>query len=361
MRRLPWLLTGLARLAGLASVWYMMGSPLGAAEPPQRGLKIVVAGDAPPEIRQAASQLLAEVTRHPLLSLLAGDKPPTQLTDSAELAKGSAAARAYDHLVLIGLADDQMIKAAWQREARVGGDGWYIFGFGHLRGELGYVESDRNPFLHGAAIPQAPYETEVVTLTGSTAKGVGLAVAALLRQGLINGVVAAPGWQRPGHALLERDPLPPEFQVPALAPTRAGSLPRIGVTQAPEDEYRGVLEDTGLMPRAIWRWKYYRPGAWDGAGEKLAFDHYAAGLHRRAYGNTLWAAQFASDDEAQQAAPKIAAAARLTLRADVWEGEQPSYGFGKDSPGPLVLGRREAWVWMSTLPAEATSAMRQAR
>jgi len=355
MRRLPLLLTS------LTVVWTVLGSMLWAIETPHRGLKIVVAGDAPPEIRQAASGLLAEVARHPLLSILAKDTPRTQLTDSADLAKGAAEARAYDHLVLIGLADDPMIKAAWQREARVDGDSWYLFGFGHLRGDLGYVESDRNPFLHGAAIPKAPYETEVVTLTGSTAKGVTLAVAAFLKQGLINGVVAVPGWQRPRHAILDRDPLVPGFSVPGLAPKQAGSLPQIGVTQASEDEYRGVLEDTGLMPQAIWRWKYYRPGAWDGAGAKFAFDHYAAGLHRRAYGNTLWAAQFASANEAEQAAPKIAAAAKLKQHADAWEGEQPNYGLGNNSSGPLVLWRRDAWLWMSTLLSDATAAVQHGR
>jgi hypothetical protein len=342
----------------LASAWPVMGSALPAAEMPRRGLKVVVAKDAAPEMRQAAEKLLAAVRKHPLLSVMAGDTPPMQLTDSRELTQGPAAARAYDHLVLIGLPDDPMVKAAWQREARVDAEGWYLFGFGHLQGELGYVESDRNPFLHAAVIPKAPYETEVITLTGSTAKGVTLAVAALLDQGLINGVVATPGWRRPKHSLLERDPLAPGWRPLVRVPEQAGSLRQIGLTQASEDEYRGVLQDTGLKPQVIWRWKYYRAGVWDGAGAERAFDHYATGLHRRAYGNTLWAAQFASAKDAEQAAPKIAAAAKLKQHADAWEGEQPGYGFGKGSAGPLVLWRTDAWLWMSTLPSDAASALR---
>lgn len=330
-----------------------------AADVPQRGLKVVVALDAPPPVRRAAQQVLAAVPKHALLIVLAGDKRPTQLTDSRQLAKGPPGERAFDHLLLIGLPDDPMISAAWQREARVTADGWYVFGFGHLRGELGYIESDRNPLLHAAAIARTPYETEVVTLTGSTPAGVERAVAAFLERGLINGIVAAPGWQRSKPSLLERDPLPPDFVSPALAPEQAGSLRRIGVTQAAEDEYRGVLEDTGTMPKAIWRWKYHRPGVWDGAGEVKALEHYAAGLHRRAFGNSLWAAEFSSAQEAVQAAAKIAARARLKRQGDAWDGLQPPYEPGKESPGPLVLWQSRAWLLMSTLPAEATAAIRR--
>ena len=177
-----------------------------------------------------------------------------------------------------------------------------------------------------------------------------LAVGAFLQQGLLAGVVAGPGWQRPDKALLERDPLPPDFQPPPGFTRQAGPWQRIGVTQASEDEYRGVLEDTGVEPQVIWRWKYYRPGVWDGSGEARAFDHYAAGLHRRAYGNTLWAARFASSAEAQQSMAKIAAAAKLARHGAAWQGNQPSYGFGNTPPGPLTLWQHEAWVLMSTVP-----------
>jgi hypothetical protein len=343
----------------LSGAVILVGRTLPAAEMPRRGLKVVVAGDAATEVRQAAQKLLTAVPKHPLLSILAGDAPPVRLTDSGQLARGPAAARAYDHMVLVGEPDDPMVKAAWQREARTDATAWYLFGFGHLQGELGYIESDRNPFLHAAAIPQAPYETEVITLTGSTPRGVALAIAAFLERGLINGVVAAPGWRRPKHSLLERDPLTPDFSLRAQAPQQAGPLRQIGLTQASEDEYRGVFDDTGVMPRVIWRWKYYRDGVWDGAGAARAFDHYAAGLHRRAYGNTLWAAQFASTAQAGEAAVKIAAAAKLSGRGDLWEGEQPPYGSEKNRPGPLILWQRGTWLLMSTLPGEADEALRQ--
>ena len=118
----------------------------GAEEIPRRSLKICATRDAPAEIRKAAAQLLAAVSAHSLLSLLADGRPPTAVTDSRRLLDGPAEQRAYDHLVLVGLPDDPMIEAAWQREVRVISGGLYIFGFGHLRGDIGFLESDRNPF-----------------------------------------------------------------------------------------------------------------------------------------------------------------------------------------------------------------------
>jgi hypothetical protein len=344
----------------LLSLMLAIGLPNGlyaASDSPRRSLKICVAQNAAGEVQKAAAAVLSAVDHHPLLKILAEGTTPASVTDSGRLLTGPATERAYAHLVLVGLPDDALIQAAWQREARMIPGGFYIFGFGHLRGDIGYLESDRNPFLHGAAIAKAPFETQVITLTGSTPAGVELAVRAFLRQGLVNGVVAAPGFRRPDQALLDRDPLPPDFELPPWTPLHVGDLPRIGVTQASEDEYRGVLEDTGAVPRVIWRWKYHRRGSWDGAGAELAFDHYAAGLHRRAYGDTLWAAQFASAAEAAQAAPKIAAAAKLTRHGHLWEGEQSPYGFQKAVAGPLTLWTTGPWVIMSTLPRDLTAAL----
>lgn len=330
---------------------FASGSHIHAAGPPAHPtLLIGVTADAPAAVQDAAQRVLRASGAHPLLSVMAGGSPGATLTPTAVLLAAPPAERAYHHLILVGLPSDPLIRAAWQREARVEGGGFYIFGFGHLQGDIGYIESDRNPFLHGAAIPTAPFETEVVTLTGSTPAGVALAVDAFLNKGLVNGVVAAPGWTRTHPNLLQRNPLPPDFSLPTWLPPQAGDVTRIGITQAAEDEYRGVLADTGVEPRLIWRAKYYRPGAWDGAGAANAFDDYSNGLHRRAYGNTLWLAQFASPQEAAAAAPKIARAAHLHLNGGQWTGAQPPYGFDKTSAGPLKLWQHEDWIVMSTLP-----------
>ena len=34
--------------------------------------------------------------------------------------------------------------------------GLYVFGFGHLKGDIGLIESDRNPFLHSQHVRRAP-------------------------------------------------------------------------------------------------------------------------------------------------------------------------------------------------------------
>ena len=230
-----------------------------------RGLKICVSSDAPQAVKDAANQVLAAVATQPLLTILAGGTPPTPVTDSAALMTGPIPARAYNHLIVVGLPNDPIIQAAWQHEALVSKDGIYIFGFGNLQGDVGYIESDRNPFLHSSKIKTTPFETEIVTLTGLTPEGVRQAVAAFINKGLINGVVAGPGWTRTSPTLLDRDPLGPDF-VPPAVPHQVGNATCVGVTSANESEYRGALEAAGAKPLQIWQFKYYVPGAWDDAG-----------------------------------------------------------------------------------------------
>ena len=318
---------------------------------PSRGLRIAVADKAPSAIREAARSI-AEAKNHPLVEIFAGSGKQ-EIVGSHKLLAGSLLERAYNHLILIGLPDDPLIHTAWQREARETATGFYVFGFGTIQGDIGYIESDRNLFLHSQGIQVAPFETQVVTIAGNNPAGVLLAVNAFLSQGLVNGMVASEGWSRGAVGLLDRDPLAPGFTIPELAPTELNGLRRIGLTQASEDEYRGVLADTDLMPRSIWRAKYFASGAWDRADGNAAFDAYSSGLHRRAYGSTRWIAEFASEIDAKQAAPKIAGAAQLRRKGDIWAGSQPYYGnkdsLGNQTPGSLVLRQSGTVVLMSTV------------
>jgi hypothetical protein len=330
-----------------------------AAPVPQRSVKVVVSHDAPAEVKDAAAAVVAAAKTNPLLKLFAGDKP-VETVESEKLLAAAPADRAYSHLVLVGLTNDPIIQRAWQHEAQPSAQGIYVFGFGQFTGDLGYIESDRNPFLHAADIKAAPFETEIVTITGTTPAGVTAAARAFIQQGLVNGVVAAGKWTRSEPGLLDRDPLAENFTVPTILPEQVGKLTRIGITQASEDEYRGVLQDTGIEPLEIWRAKYYVPGAWDGAGAAAAFKAYHTGLHRRATGNTLWAARFDSPEHATQAAEKIAGAASLHRRGsdDPYLGQQPPFS-SNDSPGPLALWCKGEWVLMSTLPKDATDVARK--
>jgi len=263
--------------------------------PPSRSCHVAVDDDAPAQIRDAA-HAVANAREHPLLNVMTRTAGAA-VVSSRHLLSAPLAERAYSHLILVGLPSDPLIRIAWQREAQVTAAGFYVFGFGALKGDIGYIESDRNLFLHSPGISTTPFETEVVTITGTTPAGVQLACDAFLSQHLINGVVAAQGWSRPEPGLLDRDPLGPGFALPVKYPLKLNEYGRVGFTQASEDEYRGVLADTGLGPRAIWRAKYHTAGVWDRPGALAAFDAYSFGLHRRAYGNTRWMAEFDSVDD----------------------------------------------------------------
>jgi hypothetical protein len=326
-----------------------------------RGLQIAVAVDAPPEVRAAAEKILAAVPTQPLLQFMAGTNAPKGLSDSVQLASGPPAARAFDHLVVVGLPTDPLMTAAWAREALFAGNDAYIFGYGHLRGDIGYVESDRNPFLHSRYVEKALYETEITLVTGTTPRGVTLAADAFLKR-LVNGVVAAPGWTRPQPNLLQLDPLPADW-APSAFPEKLGEWTLAGYTQASEDEYRGVETDVKVRPKVIWRAKYVRPGVWDGVGAAKSFENYEAGLHRRASVNCLWAAQFDSEKQARLLAGGIAANAQLravTKNAAYFKGTQPLYSYRTDSMGDMAAWAKGDTVWMSTLPEAATNLLNPA-
>ncbi|MFT4113465.1 hypothetical protein [Silvibacterium sp.] len=314
--------------------------------PSQRGLFLYIDPRLGGEGESYRRAIEAAAPRHPLLQAFAGG----QSLIHAPTAPGALPAQpqlAYNHVLLIALPDDPLLVQAWQREAKIdpASRSIYAFGFGHLQGSIGYLEADRNPFLHSPDVVKSPYECEWVTLTGTDRAGVGLAVDAFLKQSLVNGLVAAPGWKRTSPTLLDRDPLPPGFGVPATVPSTLGSLQRIALTQVAEDEYRGALADAGVMPRSIWQAKYFQKGQWDGAGQIASFQNYANGLHRRAYGNAVWAATFGSPSEAAAAAPKIAAAASLKPSGPArWTGDLPPYAWGipvmGDAPSTGALDLR---------------------
>jgi hypothetical protein len=161
--------------------------------------------------------------------------------------------------------------------------------------------------------------------------------------------------------LLDRDPLPSDFPLPDsdLLPEQVNGLPRIGLTQASEDEYRGVLEDTGIEPSQIWRGKYFVEHSWDKPGSSAAFLEYHTGLHRRATGNTLWLARFDSEAQATAAVSKIGAAAHLKPYENSYTlvGPQPPFTNNGNSPGHLALWHQGPWVLMSTLPLDATKTL----
>lgn len=327
---------------------------------PKRGLRIAMDPRLGADTKKAVAGLMGVVSSHPLLKIMANGEAAVSI-DTAKLL-ASKDELAYNHLVLIGFADDPLLKAAWQREAIFEPNKLYVFGFGGFEGTLGYIESDRNPFLHSAYVAVAPFEAEVITLTGTSDEGIALAVRAFAEHGVVNGLVAHDGWKRTETTLLDRSPFVLPAMLPHLVPEKVGSYTRIGWTQAAEDEYRGVLDDTGVEPLQIWRAKYHKQGVWDGRGAATAFDAYSTGLHRRAYGSMLWHAQFRDAKEAEEVAPKIASAARLAASGKQWHGAQPAYANGtypgeRPSSGPITLWQQDEWLLMSTLDAEISTSV----
>jgi hypothetical protein len=318
------------------------------AQGESRPLLICVAADAPPLIRQCAEDIQKAAASSPLLVKLGAQG--VSIANSVDLV-ADPKTKAYAHLIMVGLPTDPLIKLAWQREARVEDQGLYIFDFGHFTGSVGYIESDRNPFLHSFQVDVNPYEAEAITITGTTPEGVAAATQAFLGKGLVNGVVAGGTWQRPKTSLLDHDPLPANFTLPAFVPASAGDATLIAVTQAGESEYRGVLQDAGVEPQEIWRFKYFLPGTWDVGGGAHSLQNYLVGLHRRAFGNTLWAARFASATEAGDAMAKIGAAAKLQLKGDKWEGHvaPTTGGMPTTTNQPRILWQHDDWLLMSTL------------
>ena len=324
-----------------------------AAEHPV--LIVACAADAPAPVRASAERLRAAAVTQPLLTTCAGGKPPAALVDSRALAAGKREALAFAHVIVVGLADDPLVVQAWQHEAEVSAQGLYAFGFGALAGDLGWVEGGPNPWLHSPTVGHLPYEAQAVVITGTTPAGLDLAVSAFIDHGLVNGVVAKAGWTRTATTVLDQDPSDGAPHLPAWLGARAGDWTRIALTQCGADVARGILADSGGEPQACWLVKYHREGGWDEAGAPAARRMYLAGLHRRAYGDALLLAQFATPAAAQAAAAAVAKADKLHEEHGRWSGRLAALDGDASAPGPLVVWAQDGWLVMSSLP-EAVSA-----
>lgn len=323
-------------------------STLAAGEAAQPHLLVACAIDADPAIHQLAERINTAET--PLITTLAGEGARMAVADSRDLANGMVPTRALNHLIVIGLPDDPLVRQAWQHEAKLEPAGWYGFGFGVVAGEVGWLEAGFSPWLHSAAIAKPPYETQAIVVTGNGVPGVVAAGEALLAHGLVNGLVARPGWTRPQTTLLDRDPLSGDPGLPAWLPARTGEWTRIALSQCGADVARGILADAGVEPQACWLAKYHRPGVWDEAGAAAARRMYVAGLHRRAFANAVLLARFADDAAAAAALPKAAAAAKLEASGDVYSGRGHGLDGEKGSEIPLAMWCDGPWLVCSSLP-----------
>ena len=238
---------------------------------------------------------------------------------------------AYSHLVTVGLPDDPLVKKAQRFIAKFDRGGVYVFGFGAFSGDVGYVESGANPFLHSERIPSVPFETELVTITGTSPAGIRSAVDAFLRDNLVNGVVAAKGaWKRTETTILDREPaVPGEIPATGFRPPAGWTL--LGVSDCPSDVRLSASDTTReVVERAILE-KFTRPGELDGAGNANAFRHYLNGLDHHAYCNAAMTLFFKTEAAAANAARILDGNNRIK------ESRKPNAEDGKLPPVAIQL------------------------
>jgi len=269
---------------------------------------VCVSDTAPPAIKQAAADLVAHAANIPLLAALqagqgAGDVTLTS-SETLSLPKNYNLA-AHNHIIAIGLrSEDPVVARVWDHYATVDetAKSLYMQGWGHLQGDIGYIESDRNPYLHSRKIQTALYETIVVKISGTSVAGV-VAAEKAFEGGALNALVPAGPVARPETTLLDLDPFvdPPPFTMPGSAEVTTDSgkalqAPLVGWTQVPGNEYRAYIDVAGFEPVHVWRYKYLQPGLFNSAG----IPAWLGGLHRMAYGNAVTIAEFSTPDQARK-------------------------------------------------------------
>ncbi len=327
----------------------------GAADADARRILVCVAATAPPGLREAATDLARDAERVPLLHALLATQGAgaATLVDSAALLGDQAWHRAaLAHLVVIGLpGQDALLDQVWGFAAQVepAGRNVHILGYGDLQGDLGWIESERNPFLHSPRIDTNPFDTCVIKLSGTSPAGV-LAAVAAFRAGMINGLVPAGAVTRTRTSVLDLDPL---ADPPPLQPAHLGESHFGGWTQCAGMEYRAFIDAGGAEPRRLWRLRYLAPRSWDHIGAQ----GWLAGPHRLAFGGAVTVAEFADAATAARVATAIGKTGRpLAIGTQsAWElapAKDEAIDAG-DAPAVLVLARG-ALVVMSTLDAGRT-------
>ncbi len=337
-----------------------------AREQKDRNIFICISKDASPAIKAAAQDLLANAKNVPALRGLqtTQEAGPAVLKTSEDLLhKKKFKTAAFNHLVVIGLkSKDPLMEKCWDLylsmdEAK---QQVYTQGFGHLKGELGYIESDRNPFLHSGWIKKASFTTSLFKLSGTTERGV-LAAVAEFKKGMLNGIVPVGKLTRPKTTILDLDPsvAPCLLQLPQSVPVAENKqAPYVGWHQLPANEYRTYIDQAGFEPVHVWRIKYLVPGAFKGQGALP----WLAGFHRMAFGNAVNVVQFKDAAAAAKTAAAIArhrgwAKDKKVGAIQLWSANQPTDEAIKESPGKIYVASHRNYVIMSSLGWTATEAV----
>lgn len=263
---------------------------------------------------------------------------------------------AYNHLVLIGRkGTDPLLEKCWGHQAAIDPETktFYRLGYGTLRGDIGYVECDWNPFLFSNKVRTNSFTTVIVKISGTSDAGVRAALEAF-RKGLLNGIVPAGKVERVTKSILDRDPdstPPPNLPRKVRAGEKNAYLS--GWTQPSEEEYRAFLDVAGVMPLRMWRVKYLA----DGALEDVSARAWVNGLHRLAYGNSVMIAEFADASGAEKtfrALSRVRGAKREKVGyLELVTFDQPRDEAFDKSYGKIHYLRKGALLYAVSLPESA--------
>lgn len=341
--------------AGLAAIT----SPLAAKD-----ILVCTSPSAPPAIQQGAAAFIGRARDTPFVKALlgvgaAGDVMAQPSEDL--LTEKAYKQAANNHLIVIGLQDsDPLLKKVWGHTASIDESQkrFQSLGWGVMEGDIGWVESDRNPFLHSQKVEAVPSGTLLVKIGGTTEAGV-LAALSAFEKGMLNGVVTAGPITRPKTTLLDQDPLmePPPLSLPQELETTDGKKALFaGWSQIPAQEYRSILEAAGSEPRHMWRVKYFAPGFL----EEKSLIRWQSGPHRKAYGNAVSLIEFAPDVASGQAVLKMTKGdfKPADLGESVERARQATEatdGLISNPHWKIIVASKGPYALFSTLPPNSTA------
>jgi hypothetical protein len=334
-----------------------------------REIFICTSSQMSPALKKSVDEFTTHASEVPLLKALIDGKEASDVaTQQSEdlIDPKSYKLAAHDHLVVIGLrSQDPLLVKVWGFNATIDetDKSAYSEGFGYMKGDIGWVESDRNPFLHSRRIKSAPEDTVLVKISGTSEAGVVAALGAFQR-GMLNGFVVAGPLSRPKTTLLDLDPSPDPAPgaIPAQVKIGDDTGALAGWNQIPEQEYRAVLEAGGVEPKKMWRYKYLPPGML----EQKPSVRWLGGVSPRAYGNAIDIIECNSVDEASAAAENMAklrsknsafTPVSLSGSQAAWQAPQITDEVNDESTWNIIVTSSGPYLFLSTLPPDGTSAV----
>jgi len=326
---------------------------------------VCMGAQASPDLQQTVTEFIARAPEAPLFKALhsAGGSSVITAQSGEELLDPKALDRAaHNHLMVIGLPSDPLMKKVLGYTVGIDESKKQLqsLGWGRLEGDIGWIESDRNPFLHSRKFKSAPEGTLLVKISGTSEAGIKAALQAF-EKGMLNGIVPAGSFSRPSTTLLDLDPLvePVPVNLPREIDLKGQTGYLAGWSQIPANEYRAVLEATGREPLHIWRYKYLAPGFL----KEKSIERWLAGPHRQAFGNAFEIMEFRDETEASQAMLKMAREnfKPITLEgiSKAKEGPQATDEIVEKPIWNVIVAATGRYVVLSTLPPEATSKLAQ--